>query len=154
MSDENIQERQYFTLLLNLANDMRALHNDQKLDDLPTSVPQDQYHCIIANAFNYGCTVEPGEALITFKSREDVEAYLKVMGFSYNYLTSDNEYGEDEGWLYVDDYGEYRAEYYEAPMTPELVDIAEQFDTGTLFREYSEYWVDEHGWLKGQKPVA
>lgn len=71
--------------LLNVANDLRRIKGDKELDDLPVSTERDIYSCIIANAFNYDCTVAPGNYAdnfigeITFKSRADRAAYLNVV---------------------------------------------------------------------------
>lgn len=124
--------------LLNLANDMRKAKNDKTLDDLPVSIPQDANRCIIANAFNYGCNVDPDSGMITFKTQEDRDTYLKVMDIDSE--TSDDLYiGIDE--ISEEDYNEWNTVYCttEAPMTAQLIDIAQLFDTGELFAEYSEY---------------
>ena len=127
--------------LLNLANDMRIAKGDDPLDDLPMSERQNAERCIIANAFNYGCVVEPDEAKITFQSVEDVDTYFKVMGLdksNYDYEGDPDLERDEDGW-----YVGQVFECMEAPMTPELVEIAEDFDSGLVFQQYAEKEEDD-----------
>lgn len=135
------------TWLLNLANDMRRAKEDQLLNDLPLSIPNNSENCIIANAFNYGCQVEPGNGgFITFQTIEDRNTYLKVMGMEWSPEEYECDCTEDyfcgcedkEDTITVTYNGVNLGSYYyaNAPMTEELVKIAEDFDEGLLFEEY------------------
>lgn len=125
--------------LLSLANDMRLAKGDTPLVDLPESIPEEPEHCIIANAFNYGCSVDPGAGLINFESQSDVDTYFKVMNLdpSEYYFPDDYQHLEDYD---LEDFFNYADRqvlgHCEAPMTPELIEIAELFDEGTWFQEY------------------
>jgi hypothetical protein len=127
----NITDPEDVSWLLNIANDMRKAKGDKLLVDLPSSVPQDPNNCIIANAFNYGCNVDPAPGIITFQNEEDVDTYFQVMGLNKaDFTYDDDDFADDEV---------YRGHVYdsnEAPMTQELIDIAEAFDNRSLFLEY------------------
>ena len=132
--------------LLNVANDMRKAKNDAELIDLPVSVPQDTDHCIIANAFNYGCSVDPGAGTITFSDINDVDTYFKVMNLERsNFLYQDDVYFENGQYYRIDDddyVSEQVFEENEAPMTPELIEIAEEFDAGVILHDYNTLFVE------------
>ena len=117
-------ERETAVWLLNLANDMRARKGYKQLTRLPESVPQDSQRCIIANAFNFGCSVDPDEGIITFQNTEDRNTYLNVMN-----IDLEKDYEHDLELLdYLGD--------SQAPMTEELMEIAEAFDNHEMFSEY------------------
>lgn len=130
-------EKEIAVWLLNLANDMRRAKQDKILDDLPPSVQQDPEECIIANAFNYGCTVDPGTGVITFQTEEDRNTYLKIMNINPNDGGSTYKF-EGYGEITDEDFDHYYVyDTCEAPMTKELIEIAESFDSGYLFSDYT-----------------
>jgi hypothetical protein len=109
-------KREDLSWLLGLANDMRAAHEDDLLDDLPESYPEDASACIIANAFNYDCEVQPlrsGPGRIYFATEDDKEKYLTIVGEKSRIADA----------------------YLVAELTPELNEVALAFDDG----EYNEY---------------
>lgn len=113
--------------LLDIANDMRAAKGDKKLEDLPKSVPSDGANCLVANAFNYDCTVDPETREIVFTTQKDRDTYLSIMDISLA-----------QGIDNYDDWEDEEGNYYSsvsAPLTHELIDIAEGFDAH-LYEEY------------------
>jgi len=127
--------------LLGMANDMRARKNDDPLKDLPISVPEDTGACIIANAFNYDCEVDPRTPTdkdpdlvgwINFQTQEDVEAYCKITG-----IEPPNQAAfDDEGVSNEED-------PYRCKLTKELNEVALDFDSGK-YDEYNYYtWVEK-----------
>lgn len=132
-----LEDKETAVWLLNLANDMRKRKGNQKIVDLPPSIPQDTDRCIIANAFNYGCSVDPDSGIIDFQTVEDRDTYLNVMN-----IEMEKDFPE---WL-EDEYGDEpnkRNDFYLnatiAPMTNQLIEIAEMFDSGDLFTEYRKH---------------
>lgn len=108
-------KRQDLNWLLDTANEMRRLKNDDLLNDLPMSYMKKSSRCLIANAFNYGCRVYPGprsseRSIIVFKTEEDLDTYLKVMEISEAYVLSREK------------------EDYSARLTQELNEVALGFD--------------------------
>jgi hypothetical protein len=132
------------SFLLSLANDMRREKGDPTLSDLPTSTPQEPNMCIIANAFNYGCEVNPHynprDRHILFNSEEDRDAYLKVVGISKEELADWQEEAAGKFWFKHD---------VAAPLTDELNDIATDFDEGKRFIEYVTEEDASHDYLEG-----
>jgi hypothetical protein len=111
--------REDLAWLLDLANDMRIAKGDEQLNDLPQANKGQPRSCLIANAFNYGCSVYPAprdeifNAEISFKTQEDLDTYLKITGIENHRI--------DEAW------GTYTAQ-----LTPELNDLAIKFDQGKI----------------------
>jgi hypothetical protein len=147
----NTISKENLTWLLNVANDMRAYHGDELLEDLPKSIPGNSSRCIIANAFNYGCHVGlSGTGTITFNNLEDRNAYMEVMELEFS--DYDFEVLEDGTFDDLSTFGPNRIYIgYSAPMTPELLKIALQFDDindiffGYIWEDddYEFNWVDE-----------
>jgi hypothetical protein len=132
-------EPELTAFLLSLANDMRRHKGDKALSDLPVSVPQEPEECIIANAFNYGCYVEPtgkGCGTIRFQTQLDRDTYLKVMKIDVeqDYPDWAEEFPNKEGAWEASN---------AAPLTKELDEIACAFDEGMLFQKYSRYAINE-----------
>jgi hypothetical protein len=98
--------------LLNMANDMR-----KAIDDLPVSQMSNPNACLIANAFNYGCVVHPGDpgGYIYFNDYEDAVTYCII--------TEAPKESIRQGWRG----GENK---WEVRLTSELNDIALTFDRG------------------------
>jgi hypothetical protein len=132
---KEIKQTDELAYLLSVSNDMRLAKNSQPLAELPTSEIGDTEHCVIANAFNFGCRVSPNYAgarienteiyldsknkgNIYFKTEADRDTYMKVMNL-------------DERWL---DTPEHFVPSHETPygaiLTPELNLIATKFDAG------------------------
>lgn len=117
--------------LLNMANDMRAAKGDTKLEDLPDSVPSRASACLIANAFNYGCYVNPNPShasepgKIQFQSYGDAQTYCKVVDLSEESIRTHN----------------YDETVYVVPLTKELNAVAYQFDLGR-YSEYSAHYAE------------
>lgn len=149
-------DKEVSTYLLNLANDMRRAKNILiPLSDLPVSDRREPHSCIIANAFNSGCEVEPGSETITWETEADANTYAKVMGFLVEIKTElvlhDDDYPEDDEYentyVWTDSEGNHWAELmspYDTPMTNELVKIANEFDEGELFVEYDAQNTDKY----------
>lgn len=124
-------KREDLAWLLGMANDMRTAKGDATLDDLPISVPEDIGSCLVANAFNYDCEVDPRTpsdsdpyrlGTIQFQEIEDVKTYCKITGLD---LT---------GSMFAT---------LECPLTPELNAVAVDFDNNK-YDEYNYYvWVAE-----------
>lgn len=126
--------------LLSMANDMRAANDDEKLDDLPISVPEDTGSCIIANAFNYGCEVNPADdvekSYIQFWTETDAETYCQVTGLDFGNIRPET-IGSCTSW--------------KVPLTPELNKVALAFDEG----EYDEYsWFETPEYKEQYKYAA
>jgi hypothetical protein len=130
-------KREDLSWLLGMANDMRAANDDEQLTDLPISVPEDVGACIIANAFNYGCEVNPSSdgpetSYIQFWSRHDAEVYCKVTNIDPVEIKSvQDSLSSGTSWR--------------VHLTPELNDVAIAFDEG----EYDEY--DYWKWVENDK---
>lgn len=126
--------REDLAWLLGMANDMRLANDDEPLEDLPISVPEDVGACIIANAFNYGCEVNPRNeevGTIIFWSQADAENYCSVTGIDPTTIVSKTN-SLTSGETFV------------VKLTPELNEVALNFDDG-MYEEYNYYkWVEEN----------
>jgi len=124
--------------LLNVSNDLRRLHGDDPLEDLPLSTPNEVNACLIANAFNYDCEVfptrhfdkwdksRPDSYAIKFRSEDDAKLYLKTIGL------------EDTDEHILEYVNEWAGNSYYCPLTDDLNRIALNFDAGD-YPEYDEY---------------
>lgn len=102
--------------LLNLANDLRRSFAAEPLEELPKSRPQIPQACVIANALNFNCQVLPrrrGVGCVLFEKREHAERFIELTG--------------QDARPWPSGHGEF-----EAPLTPELNEIARAFDRGDL----------------------
>lgn len=100
--------------LLSLANDMRAAKGDNLLTELPKSTPGNAAACVVANAFNYGCNVYPGDG-IYFKVEEDAITYCKIVGVDPKRVKHNpSRWRSANPWF--------------APLTTELANLAHAFD--------------------------
>ena len=134
--------------LLSLANDMRVAGGLEKLDDLPMSEPSNSMNCVIANAFNFNCSVGPSyngdgsnAGSILFQSAQDALNYLKVTGIEdyvvLDYVdTLELTIDFDSVDAYINDRISYHGEVM-LPLTDELNAIAYNFDRGMIFTEYN-----------------
>jgi hypothetical protein len=133
-------KRDELAFVLNLANDMRREKNDELLEDLPVSEPSNSYNCILANAFNYGCSVMPYQGDrgfrgwenggIQFNTREDAETYCKVVGILPETIV----------YTLAEVPQRVSGAFYEAPLTRELSDVAQDFDHG-IYSEYNKNYI-------------
>lgn len=131
-------------LLLELANEMRKKKGDDLLEDLPVSDPWKMESCLIANAFNYGCQVNPGEGLIFFQTLDDMEMYFKVLKEMDLLDPSDDYLCDFHGIPQGSDWKKYLStsmEGYVSPLPMILVDIAENFDRGA-YKPYASFDVE------------
>jgi hypothetical protein len=120
-------KREDLAWLLSVANDMRRKKGSNEIEDLPDSEAGVPSRCIIANAFNFGCNVYPGHKVetseIIFKTKEDLDTYLKIMDLDQDSVVTEND--------------EYK--YYAARLTEDLNQVAIAFDEGE-YKEYEEVY--------------
>src|SRR6187402_2687126 len=96
-------ENEELSKLLNISNDLRNVKGDKLLDDLPVSDPEQTTSCLVANAFNYGCEVNPSankkKGQIGFNNREDLEIYLNLVDDAREVSEEEDDYSLDSEYI-------------------------------------------------------
>ncbi len=119
---------------VNLANDFRAVFGGETIDDLPSGIPSESRHCVLAKAFNFDCEVDgsggsEGDWYVKFKTIRVNSAKVKAEKLA-EILETDVKVNEYTSWD-----GTEQATY--TVFLPDYIAaIAIAFDADELERKY------------------